>query len=104
MPLSEEAQIIVDRDRRKQIKTSIVAFELRNGFRPGVLTPMKRDYSKSRLDQFADDMLAYERLAVAELVGEQDRLAVLFVRAPRLPCRRVQRHREVAEPHRARRL
>jgi hypothetical protein len=45
------------------------------------------------------DVLADERLAVAEPVGEQDRLAILGVRLPRIPRRRVQRHHERGESH-----
>jgi hypothetical protein len=44
-------------------------------------------------------MLADESLGVAELVQEQDRLAILAQGLRVRTLRRVERHREVAEPH-----
>lgn len=49
-----ERDILVEQAIRRRAKAAIVCWEMRNGFRPGVLTPMVRDYRKSRLDQFAD--------------------------------------------------
>ena len=45
------------------------------------------------------DVLADQRLDVAELIREQDRLAVLDIGLVRLPRRRMQRHHESAKAH-----
>ena len=50
--MSYEIDLIIKREQRKLLRQKIIAWEDANGI---LLTPMKRDFTKSRYEQLVDD-------------------------------------------------